>query len=152
MKLPFPHLWTDKCADLLRAFNDHGVEYLLIGSMAQTLHRPERAGVNDMDLMINSTPENAGKVLSALRAVPGAGDLQAIKTGQLAKEGVQMTVLPGQGDVDVLTPPKEGFSFCDAAARSTSQCLPDPYSDIPVRVAAMCDLEMLDSLRKRAPG
>ena len=108
--------------------------------------------MNDMDLMISSTAENAGKVLSALRAVPGAGDLRAIKTGQLAKKGVQMTVLHGQGDVDVLTPPKEGFSFRDAAARSTTQCLPDHYSDIPVRVAAMCDLETLDSLKKRAPG
>ena len=41
MKFPFPHFWTDKCADLLRAFNDNGVEYLLIGSMAKAFHCPE---------------------------------------------------------------------------------------------------------------
>ena len=116
MKVPFPRLWTKACANLLRAFNKERVEYLLIGSMAKAFHCPNLACVNDMDPMINPTPENAGRVLTALRAVPSAGDLQdirAIKIEQLAKEGVQLHVLPGQGDVDVLTPPRkeQGFSF-----------------------------------------
>ena len=34
--MQFPELWTDNCADLLRAFNNQGVQYLLIGSMAKS--------------------------------------------------------------------------------------------------------------------
>ena len=34
-KMKFPEPWTGNCADLLRAFNKEGVEYLLIGSMAE---------------------------------------------------------------------------------------------------------------------
>ena len=129
MKFPFPRLWTNACADLLRTFNNEGVDYLLIGSMAKAFHCPKLACVNDMDLMINSTPENAGKVLAALRAVPGAGDLQdikAIKIEQLTKEGLRLHVLRGQGDVDVFTPPpkEKGFSFHEADGRSTEELIP----------------------------
>ena len=60
--MQFPELWTDNCADLLRAFNNQGVQYLLIGSMAKS-HYCRQLRVNDIDLMINPTPENAGKVL-----------------------------------------------------------------------------------------
>ena len=150
MKFTFPRLWTDACADLLRAFNHQGVEYLLIGSMARAFYCPELAYVTDMDLMINSTPENAKKVRSALLAVPGAGDLQAIKAikiEHLTKESVRIHVLSGRGDVDVFTPPK-GFSFRDAAGRSTEELI--PHFGIQVQAASMCDLETLDSLRNLA--
>ena len=152
MKFPFPRLWANACAVLLRAFNNEGVEYLLIGSMAKAFHCPEMACVNDMDLMIDPTPENAGKVLSALRAVPGAGDLKklVLNIERLTKEGVQLHVLCGQGDVDVLTPPpkEKGFIYHEAAGRSTEELI--PHFGIPVQVASMCDLETLDSLREQS--
>ena len=152
MKFPFPRLWTPACADLLKAFNEGGVEYLLIGSMAKAFHCPTLASVNDMDLMIDSTPENARKVLTALQAVPDAGDLEklALNIQQLTKEGVRLAVLAGQGDVDVLTPPPKetGFTFREAAGRSTEELI--PRFCIPVQVASICDLETLDSLREES--
>ena len=34
--MKFPEPWTEHCAELLRAFTKEGVEYLLIGSMAES--------------------------------------------------------------------------------------------------------------------
>lgn len=151
MKFPFPRLWTPACADLLKAFNEGGVKYLLIGSMAEAFHCPNLARPNDMDLMIDATPENATKVLTALQTVRDDGDLGklALSMQQLAKEGVRLPVLVGRVDVDVLTPPpkKTGFTFRDAAGRSTEKLL-SPHC-VPVQVASLCDLEMLDSLREK---
>ena len=66
MKLP--ESWTENCADLLRAFNKEGVEYLLFGSIAESHYR-SLASVGDMDVLINPTPENATKVKPALDAL-----------------------------------------------------------------------------------
>ena len=148
--MKFPDLWTENCADLLRAFNKEAVEYLLIGSMAESFHCPDLTCVTDMDLMVDSTPENARKVLSALCAVPGAVDPAKLSLDierKLAEGGVYIPLFPRQGDVDVLTPPK-GFVFRDAAGRSAEQLIRN--FDIPVRVAAMCDLKTLDSLRQQS--
>ena len=56
--MKFPEPWTENCSDLLRVFNKEGVEYLLIGSMAESHYR-SLANVGDMDVLINPTPENA---------------------------------------------------------------------------------------------
>ena len=66
MTLPEP--WTENCAELLRAFNKEGVEYLLIGSMAKS-HYHSLPSVGDMDVLINPTPENATKTKPALDSV-----------------------------------------------------------------------------------
>ena len=78
MKFAFPRLWTSAFADLLNASSEGGVEYLLIGSMAKALHCPKLACVSDMDLMIDSTRENARTVLTALQTERGAGDLEKL--------------------------------------------------------------------------
>ena len=101
--MQFPELWTDNCADLLRAFNNQGVQYLLIGSMAKS-HYCRQPRVNDIDLMINPTPENAGKVLSALRAVENAADLAKL-TDEKERELV------------------EGASICVYSTRGTRRSL-----------------------------
>lgn len=152
--MKFPRLWTSACADLLSAFNEGGVEYLLVGSMAKSFHYPKLACVNDMDLMISPTAENARRVLAALRAVRGACDLEqlALNIQKLAKENVRLHLLKGQGDVDLLTPPsrKRGLAFHEAAGRSTEELVPGLST--PVRVAAICDLEALDRLREGSDG
>ena len=66
MKFPFPRLWTSASADLLNVLHKGGVEYLFIGSMAKAFHCPKQACVSDMGLMVDSSPENARKVLTAL--------------------------------------------------------------------------------------
>ena len=136
--MQFPDSWVDNCASLLRAFNDRGVEYLLIGSMAKSYYQPQ-PHVNDMDLMISCTQENQIRVLSVLQE-----DLYY----QFRDDPEKLTkpckrFLLFDGSVDVLTPPERGFDFDTARSRSTEAMV----YDIRLPIAPMCALEVLDSLR-----
>jgi predicted nucleotidyltransferase len=51
--------------ELLRAFNDHGVRYLVVGGYAFGVHAEPRA-TKDLDLFIASDKENSEAVFSAL--------------------------------------------------------------------------------------
>jgi len=53
--------------DILSAFADAEVEYLVIGAYALAAHGHPRA-TGDIDLWVRSTPENAQRVLEALSA------------------------------------------------------------------------------------
>ncbi len=53
--------------DLLQALNDAGAEYLVVGGYAVIEHTEPRY-TKDIDVWVNSTRENAGRVLEALRA------------------------------------------------------------------------------------
>ncbi|MFP4030375.1 MAG: nucleotidyltransferase domain-containing protein [Desulfococcaceae bacterium] len=52
--------------EFLKLLKDHAVEYLLIGGYAVGYFGYPRA-THDLDVWISSTPENAAKVVSALR-------------------------------------------------------------------------------------
>ena len=136
--MQFPDSWVDNCASLLRAFNDRGVEYLLIGSMAKSYYCSQ-PHVNDMDLMIGCTQENKRRVLSVLQE-----DLDYLfrdDPEKLTKRGKRFLLF--DGSVDVLTPPEQGFDFDTARSRSTEGMV----YDIRVPIASIVDLEVLDSLR-----
>lgn len=60
-------LLTDDFREFLRLLNANGVEYLLVGGYAVGIHGYPRATV-DLDVWVSATPENATRVLSALRA------------------------------------------------------------------------------------
>lgn len=51
--------------DLLKLFNDHGVEYIIVGGYALAFHGAPRF-TGDLDLLIHPSPANARNVLSAL--------------------------------------------------------------------------------------
>ena len=51
--------------ELLRAFNDHGVRYLVVGGYAFGVHAEPRA-TKDLDLFISSDKENSEAVFRAL--------------------------------------------------------------------------------------
>lgn len=65
--------------DLLEAFDDRGVEYLLIGGYAVAYHSRPRF-TEDLDLWIGPDPANAGRAAQALAAF-GAPDevVQAVR-------------------------------------------------------------------------
>ena len=51
--------------DLLRAFIDHNVRFLIVGAYALAVHgRPRATGA--LDVWVDATPDNAAKVMSAL--------------------------------------------------------------------------------------
>jgi len=51
--------------ELLRAFNDHGVKYLIVGGYAYGVHAEPRA-TKDLDIFIRSDEENSQAVFRAL--------------------------------------------------------------------------------------
>lgn len=51
--------------DLLKLFNDHGVEYIIVGGYALAFHGAPRF-TGDLDLFIQPSHDNARDVLSAL--------------------------------------------------------------------------------------
>ncbi len=52
--------------DLLRAFVNEGVEFLLIGGWAVAAHGHGRA-TDDLDVLVRPSPHNAKKVIAALK-------------------------------------------------------------------------------------
>ena len=149
MKLP--ESWTENCADLLRAFNKEGVEYLLFGSMAESHYR-SLASVGDMDVLINPTPENATKVKPALDAIMCRihdGALANCTADDLAEPGKHLCLGRNYKDylnVDLFTAKRE-FDFREAFPRSI---VVEVVHGIPARIASEGDLKILDSLRQQS--
>ncbi len=54
-------------AEMLSALSDAGVEFLIVGAHALAAHGVPRA-TRDLDIWVNPTVENAGRVMKALRA------------------------------------------------------------------------------------
>jgi hypothetical protein len=96
--------------DLLRAFIDADVRFLVVGAYALALHgRPRATG--DLDVWVEPTPENADRVMRALAAF--GAPMQELSPGDFASPGVtyQMGVAPVR--IDVLTE-LTGVTFADA--------------------------------------
>jgi len=126
--------------DLLRAFVDHDVRFMVVGAYALAIHgRPRATG--DLDIWIQPSTENAARVMRAL-AVFGA-PLDQITEADFASPGVtyQMGVAPGR--IDLLTD-LTGLTF-DAAwpGRITR-----PFGDVTVAVIGLADFVR----NKRATG
>lgn len=96
--------------DLLRAFSDHKVRFMIVGAYALGVHgRPRATG--DLDVWIDPTPDNAGRVMAALR-VFGA-PLKDVTSDDFSRPGIvfQMGLPPFR--IDVLTE-LSGLRFGDA--------------------------------------
>lgn len=86
--------------DLLRAFIDASVRFVIVGAYAVAIHARPRA-TGDLDVWVEPTPENAAKVMNALRAF--GAPLQDVAEADFAAPGItfQMGVEPGR--IAVLT-------------------------------------------------
>lgn len=58
--------------ELLRLFNDHGIEYLIVGGYAVAFHGAPRF-TGELDLFVRPAEDNAAKIMQALTAF-GFGD------------------------------------------------------------------------------
>ncbi len=96
--------------DLLRAFIDHEVRFLLVGAHAVGFYAEPRA-TGDLDLFTDPTPENAVRAFAALEAF--GAPLHDLSTEDLATPGIvfQMGFPPYR--IDVLTE-ISGVSFEEA--------------------------------------
>lgn len=110
--------------DLLRAFIAAEVRFLVVGAYALALHgRPRATG--DLDVWVEATPDNAGRVMRALAAF--GAPLADVSESDLAREGVTYQIGVPPGRIDILTE-LTGLTFTDA----WPDRLRRPFGDIEV--------------------
>jgi hypothetical protein len=86
--------------DLLSAFIDAEVRFLLVGAHALAVHgRPRATG--DLDVWIDATPENASRVIHALRAF--GAPLEGVTAADFSRPGIIYQVGLPPLRIDVLT-------------------------------------------------
>jgi hypothetical protein len=96
--------------DLLRAFVEADVRFVIVGAYALAVHgRPRATG--DLDVWIDSTPENATKIMRALAAF--GAPLSQITESDFAHPGVTYQIGVEPGRIDILTE-LTGLKFEDA--------------------------------------
>jgi hypothetical protein len=96
--------------DLLAEFNVHKVEFLVIGAYALAAHGHVRA-TEDLDVWVRPEPENAKRVLEALRAF--GAPLHDLTEKDLTTPGVVFQIGVAPLRIDVLTA-IDGVDFADA--------------------------------------
>jgi hypothetical protein len=103
----------DELLRLFRAFQTHGLEYVLIGATAMGLHGLIRA-TEDVDILIRASPENVERLRAALReAYAGDPNVEKITTADLLGDYPAVRYFPPSGDLffDVMVRLGEAASF-----------------------------------------
>jgi hypothetical protein len=96
--------------DLLRAFIAADVRFLIVGAYALALHgRPRATG--DLDVWVDATPDNAARVMSALREFGAPTD--QLSEPDLAAPGIVYQIGVPPGRIDILTE-LTGLTFAEA--------------------------------------
>ena len=112
--------------DLLRAFVDRNVRFLIVGAYALAVHgRPRATG--DLGVWVDPTPENAPNVMAALEQF-GAPTAQ-VRTADFSRPGIvfQMGLPPVR--IDVLTE-LSGLTFSEAWSTRTRAAFGPVTADV----------------------
>lgn len=126
--------------DLLRAFVDHDVRFLVVGAYALAVHGRPR-GTGDLDLWIDATPVNGARAYDALRAF--GAPLRDLTVADLSAPGVVFQIGLPPLRVDVLTA-ISGVRFAAAWPRR----VPAIFEGVSVSVIGAKDF----AVNKRATG
>lgn len=86
--------------DLLHEFNEHHVEYLVVGAHALAAHGHVRA-TKDLDVWVRSSSENAARVYSALRAF--GAPLADLSVEDLSSAGTIFQIGVAPIRIDIIT-------------------------------------------------
>lgn len=118
--------------DLLRAFNDADVRYLVVGGWAYMEHVEPRY-TKDLDIWIDRSSENAARVLKALRAF--GAPLRDLTKEDLMTPGIfyQLGLPPNR--IDIITQLEE-MEFSDCWERRKTVLL----GDLSVEYISLGDL------------
>ena len=98
---------------VLRAFEQEGLEYVLIGAAAMGFHGLVRA-TEDLDIFVRATPENVARLRRAFRSAYGGDpNVDEISTTDLLGDYPAVRYYPPSGDLyfDVMTRLGEVASF-----------------------------------------
>lgn len=99
---------------ILGAFARHGVEYVLVGSMAMAAQGLVRA-TRDMDIFVSPDAANVERLKAALREVFNDPAIDEITSGDLAGDYPALQYAPPQHDywIDILARLGEAFRYSD---------------------------------------
>lgn len=100
---------NDDYRDLLRALNDEGVEYLIVGAHAMAFHGYVRT-TGDIDVFVKPDPTNAQKVLRSLREF---GSPVEVSLEELSKPDLILQIGVSPCRIDLITS-ISGVSFDEA--------------------------------------
>jgi hypothetical protein len=129
----------DEILRVLRAFDQEGLEYVLIGAAAMGFHGLVRA-TEDLDLFIRATPENVERLKQAFRtAYDGDPNVDEIHANDLLGDYPAVRYYPPSGDLyfDVMT------RLGEAAVFDTVEAETKVVDGVPVRVATPAALYRL---------
>ncbi len=130
---------------VLRAFEQEGLEYVLIGAAAMGFHGLVRA-TEDLDLVIRATPANVERLKRALRAAyDDDPSLEEISSAELLGDYPALRYYPPSGDLyfDVMARLAEVGSYETLAAETKE------VEGIGVRVATPSALYRLKTSAPR---
>ena len=102
----------DRFLELIKALNEEGVEYILIGGYAVVLHGFTRA-TQDIDIFLNPTDENVQKFKSALMKQYNDDSIDEITLVELQNYPV---IRYGTSDgfyIDIIVKLGEAFNYSD---------------------------------------
>jgi hypothetical protein len=101
--------------DLVRCLSDESCEYVVVGAHALAVHGVPRA-TGDLDILVRPTPENAARLIRALRRFGAPLAAHGVTEGDFAAAGLvyQLGLPPRR--IDILTE-ISGVPFDEAAAR-----------------------------------
>jgi hypothetical protein len=136
----------DEVLRVFQAFEDAGLEYVLIGATAMGLHGLVRA-TEDIDLFIRATPENVARLCTALKRAYGDDPhIDDISADDLLGEYPAIRYYPPTGDLyfDIMTRLGEAASFATVDAEVKD------VEGIRVRVATPLALYRLKAHTVRA--
>jgi hypothetical protein len=110
----------DEMLRVLRAFEEEGVEYVLIGAAAMGFHGLIRA-TEDLDVFIRATPENVERLKRAFRAAyDDDPNVEEIRSEDLLGDYPAVRYYPPSGDLyfDVMARLGEVASFDTVTAET----------------------------------
>ena len=126
--------------ELFELFNDHNVEYLVVGGYAVAFHGAPRY-TGDIDLYVRPTEENARKITASLNEF-GFGDVGLNESDFcVADQVIQLGYAPIR--IDLITS-IDGVSWDQANATAVG----GSYDDIPIQFIGIDEL----IANKRATG
>jgi len=144
--------------DMLQAFADERVKFLLVGAYALAAHGYPRATMA-IDIWVMPSPENADAVMRALRRF--GAPLHDLTKTDLEKDGTVFQIGVAPRRIDIITA-ASGLQFAEAFARSMAVEIEGIEVHIPCVADLICNkrasgrtkdladaeaLEKLDSIR-----
>ena len=121
---------------LIRTFVNENVEFVVIGGLAVAWYCADRQA-DDMDLLVNNTPENSEHISQSLISL----NLSGFAPNSFVKLGLQVP-LKELYYAELLTPEKDGPTYAEVA----SDAVEASVFNIPVRLASVASLIRLKEL------